>query len=293
VLGDLAARQHGVLARRQLLAAGLSERMVDGRMRAGRLVRLHRGVYAVGHRQLRREGHWLAAVLAIGPGAVLSHREAAALYEIRGSNRPKIDVTTTCRGRLDAAGITVNRVRTLDSADITVVAGIPVTSVARTLVDLAGVVGPESLAKALNEAERLRLLDVKALQAARARTRGRRGPGHAHLAKALAELEAHGTTLTRSPLEVAFQTLVRQAGLPMPHTNVHIEGHEVDACWPAHNLAVELDGWHFHSSRHAFERDRARDRELTAKGYRVARFTHHEVAHRPGHVVEALRRLGL
>jgi hypothetical protein len=281
-----------VVARRQLVALGLSRTVVGERLRSGYLVRLHRGVYAVGHRRLRREGYWLAAVLAAGPEAALSHRDAAALHGVRPTQRSSVDVTTTA-DRRSFPGVRVHQTRVLDAQDVTSLEGIPVTSVARTLVDLATVVSADSLAKALSEAERLALLDVRALHAARARTRTRRGPGHARLAKALAELKAQGTTLTRSSLENAFLNLTTTAGLPTPQVNVHLGAQEVDACWPAQRLVVELDGWEFHRSRRAFQRDRAKTNELTAAGYRVVRFTHHDVAHRPGHVVEVLRRLGL
>ncbi len=284
--------QWGVVARSQLLAAGLTRKAVEVRLESGRLVPLHRGVYAVGHARLRREGYWLAAVLAVGPGAVLSHREAAALHGVRPTSRPTIDVTTTRRGaRLK--GVDVHGVRSLDSADITAVAGIPVTTVARTLVDLAAVVNAESLAKAFSEAERMQTLDLRAIHAARARTTGRTGQGPRRLAAALQELEAQATTLTRSPLEVSFKTLIDRAGLPKPQTNMRLEGHEVDACWPDRRLVVELDGWHYHRTRRAFQRDRQRDQELMAAGYKVVRFTHHDVTGRPAHVVDTLRRLGV
>jgi very-short-patch-repair endonuclease len=290
-IAALAARQHGVVSRGQLLEAGLTGNMLKGRVARGRLLRLHRGVYAVGHRQLRREGHWLAAVLAVGPGAVLSHRAAAALHGIRPSGT-RIDVTTTGRAA-DQRGIRVHHARTLDPTDITTVDGIPVTSVARTLVDLAHTVPRDHLTTALREAERLHLFDLRAIQAARARTRHREGPGDRALKDALAELAALATTHTRSPLEDAFLDLLRRAGLPQPRTNATVEGHEVDAYWPQHRLVAELDGWAYHRTRHAFESDRARDAELQAAGHRVVRFTHHQVTHRSAHVVEALRRLGL
>jgi very-short-patch-repair endonuclease len=290
-LAQLAARQHGVIARRQASAAGVSSKAIEVRLRAGRLIPLHRGVYALGHRRLRSEGYWMAAVLAVGPGAVLSHREAAALHGLRPTNRARIDVTTEADRCVP--GIEVHRVRRLDPADVTTVSGIPVTTVARTLVDLADVVNAESLAKAMDEAERQNRLDLRAIHTARTRTTGRNGPGPQRLTHALRELAAHGTTLTRSPLEVAFQALINRAGLPKPRTNARLKGHEVDAYWPDHKLAVELDGWRFHNTRRDFQRDRERDRELTAAGHKVIRFTHRDVHERPAHVVETLRRLGL
>jgi predicted transcriptional regulator of viral defense system len=293
VIAGLAARQHGVVARAQLLDAGLSGKVVRGRIARGQLHQLHRGVYAVGHRRLRREGFWLAAVLAVGPEAVLSHREAAALYGIRPSSRTSIDVTAPQRGQGDMPGIKVHRTRSLDAADVTKVDGIPVTTVARTLVDLADVVPQDHLAKALDEAERHQLFDLKAIEAARRRTRGRRGPGPQRLAQALEELKAHGTTLTRSSLEVQFKTLIQRSGLTKPQTNALIANHEVDAYWPDHKLAVELDGWRWHNTRRSFIQDRAKDRDLTERGLKVIRFTHYEVTRRPAHVIQTLRRLGV
>jgi very-short-patch-repair endonuclease len=292
MLRALAGRQHGVVSRAQLLDAGLTAKVVKGRLARGQLIPLHRGVYAVGHRRLRREGFWMAGVLAVGRGAVLSHRDAAALHGFRPSNGSRIDVTTATKAAGGPA-VRIHRARSLDPQDVTTVRGIPVTTVARTLVDLADVVPVDHLAKAMDEAERLRLFDLRAIRAASARARGRRGPGPQRLARALQELEAHGTTLTRSSLEVAFQNLLRAAGLPRPETNVHVCGHEVDALWREYDAIVELDGWRYHNTRRDFERDRAGDRELTTAGYRVVRFTHADVTHRPAHVVETLRRLGL
>jgi len=290
VIAGLAHGQWGVVARRQLMAEGVTERMIHRRLASGRLVPLYRGVYAVGHDRLRREGRWLAAVLAV-PGSVLSHRDAAGLHGLRPANHREVDVTVA-RGAARQRGIRIHRTRVLDARDVTTVERIPVTTVARTLVDLAGMVPADHVSKVLREAERQQVLDVRAIDEVLARTRGRRGPGHERITDALAELAQLGTTL-RSPLEVAFARLVRQAGLPKPHANARVAGMEVDAHWPADRLIVELDGWEHHRAREAFQRDRVRDRELMAAGHRVVRFTHDDVARRPDHVVETLRRLGI
>jgi predicted transcriptional regulator of viral defense system len=186
-LAALAERQHGVVARRQLTAIGLTPSMIKARVAAGTLIRLHPGVYALGHRRLRVEGQWLAAVLACGAGAALSHRDAAALQGLRPSNRSRIDVTTTRRLRSRRPGIEVHHSAVLDARDLTTVEGIPVTTVARTLVDLANVVPSDSLAKALREAEHLRSVDVRDLHETLTRTRHRPGPGHARLTAVLEE----------------------------------------------------------------------------------------------------------
>jgi len=291
-IGRLAARQWGVVARRQLLAAGLSPTAIRDRVRSGHLLALHPGVYAVGHARLRREGYWLAAVLAVGPGAALSHRDAAGLHDLRAANHARIDVSTAGHPRASAK-IAIHRTRTLDAQDITTVRGIPVTTVARTLVDLAGTVPHDHLTKAIKEAERRSAFDLTQVEAALARTRGRRGPGHRALNEALAERRALEATFTRSPLEDAFLPLLRDRGLPIPATNATIEAIQVDAVWHSQRIAVELDGWQDHGTRRAFERDRERDAILTAAGWRIVRFTYRQVTQGPDAVIETLRRLGL
>lgn len=292
VIATLAARQWGVVARGQLLDAGLSRKVVATRVRSGRLLRLHRGVYAVGHARLRREGRWLAAVLAVGPGAVLSHRDAAGLHGLRPVNHVRTDVTTTRQPRA-VEGIAIHRTTVLEAQDTTTVSGIPVTTIARTLLDLAGVVPSDHLASAIKEAERRNVLDVTAIQAAMARTRGRTGGGHRALREAIKEHAALGLSASDSALEDAFLRLTKRAGLPSPAINVYVEGFKIDAVWRDQRVAVELDGWAWHHTRDAFERDRERDARLTANGWRVVRFTHHQVTRRPDAVIETLRRLGV
>lgn len=281
-----------MVSRGQLLVAGVPPATIGDRARSGRLLPLHPGVYAVGHARLRREGHWLAAVLAVGPGAALSHRDAAGLHDLRAANHARIDVSTAGKAG-SSAKIAVHRTRTLDAQDVTTLRGIPVTTVARTLVDLAGVVPRDHLTKAIKEAERQRVFDLKAVEAVMVRTRGRRGAGHGALSEALAERRALETTHTLSPLEDAFLPLIRGAGLPLPSTNAIVEGLQVDAVWHTQRVAVELDGWEDHGTRRAFERDRERDAILTAAGWRVVRFTHRQVTRRPDRVAQTLRRLGL
>jgi len=280
------------MARSQLLDAGLSATEVRDRVRSRRLLPLHPGVYAVGHARLRSEGHWLAAVLAAGPGAVLSHRDAAGLHDLRPANHLRIEVSTTGRAR-SSAKLAVHRTRILDGDDVTTVSRIPVTTVARTLVDLAGQVPRDHLAKAIKQAERQRTFDLATVQAAMARTRGRRGPGHRALREAIEEHAALGLSATDSALEDAFHRLVRDNGLPSPAINANVEGLRVDALWRTERVIVELDGWTHHHTRDAFERDRERDATLTTAGWRVVRFTHHHVIRRPDLVAQTLRRLGL
>jgi len=283
--------QHGVVSRQQLLAAAVTSSMIKSRVADGTFIRLHPGVYAVGHRQLRTEGRWLAAVLACGPGAALSHREAAALHGLRPSDRRRIDVTTSRRLRDRRPGIEIHHTTALDGEDVATAHGIPVTTVARTLVDLADVVSRDSLAKALREAEHLRIVDLRDLEAAMYRTRHRPGRGHAALKAALAEHRRRGTQLTRSVLEDRFLALCERHRLPRPRMNFHIGADEVDACWPDHRLVVELDGWARHRDRQAFQRDRTKSNELLQAGWRVLRFTHDDVVRRAAQTAAAINTL--
>lgn len=258
----------------------MSDTMVRDRVASGRLVRLHRGVYAVGHDRLRREGWWMAAVLAAGPGALLSHRDAAALHGLRPpGDRRRIEVTTS--GRASSTDrIRVYGTTALDARDAAKVAGIPATSVARTLVDLAGVATQRELRRALNEAERQRAVDLCAVERAMAAIARRNGRGHAAMRVALAELRSIGARVTRSELEDRFLALLDAHRLPRPQTNYGIVGMEVDACWPDRGVVVELDGWGEHATRRAFQEDRERGNALELAGWTLLRFTWADVTRR-------------
>jgi very-short-patch-repair endonuclease len=282
---ELAERQYGVVARAQLRALGLSNSAIRERVRQGRLQRLHRGVYAVGHRALRPEGRMLAAVLACGPGAVLSHRSAAALWGLRPSDRVRVDVTTAAHGGTGQSGIDLHRVRSLDPADVTEHRGIPVTTVARTFVDLAGVVEKPALQRALNQAEILHLYDHAAFIETLDRSNGRRG------AQALRAGLASPPAFTRSELEAQFLTLCRQHSLPQPLLNAAVCGYEVDFLWRQARLIVETDGYAYHRTRQAFEGDRRRDAELKRAGYEVLRVTYWQVRREPEWVASTVRAL--
>jgi predicted transcriptional regulator of viral defense system/very-short-patch-repair endonuclease len=286
-IGELAGRQHGVVSWPQLEAIGVSKKMVHGRLSRGLLVPLHRGVYAVGHRRLRREGFWMAAVLAVGPDAALSHRNAAALHELRQANHERTEVTTAA-DRRSTQRIRVYARRWLHPLEVTVVRGVPTTSVARTLVDLAGVVPRRQLAKAVQEAERRQVFDLTAVETALQRTKNRRGSGHAALRAVLDDFRHQGTQLTRSELEERFVALCDAAGLPRPRMNDYIGGMEVDAVWRERRVAVELDGWAFHRDRHTFHSDREKGNRLTTAGWTVLRYTHDAVVRRPSEVAAQL-----
>lgn len=269
-IGALADQQYGVVTLSQLRGLGLSPSSVRDRVAAGRLRRLYRGVYAFGHAALRPEGRILAAVLACGPGAVASHRAAADLRGLLQSARASVDVTSPGRAPRRRNGIDVHGSRTLAPADITAVRGIPCTSVARTLLDLADVVDRRRLERACEQAEILRVFDRTAIDAAVAGAHGRKGA-----ALLAAVLTDHHTleTPTRSELETRFLRLCERANIPRPRVNEKVEGLEVDFHWPAERLVVETDGYATHGTRRAFEGDRARDRKLTRAGWRVVRFT--------------------
>jgi predicted transcriptional regulator of viral defense system len=289
---DLAERQHGVISLPQLQCLGLSARAVRDRVAAGRLTRIHRGVYAVGHGRLTLRGHWMAAVLAYGPKAVLSHRSAAALHGIRPDNRPKTDVTLPSRSARPRPRIEVHASTTLEPADVTTVDGIPCTSLARTLLDLAEVVEKRAVEKAINQAEAMRRFDLRAVEEVLSRAAGRRGA--AVLKRVLAEYE--GPTLTDRELEDRFLALCRSASVPRPAVNewITLDGgvaYKADFLWRAERLIVETDGWGSHGTRQAFENDRRRDRRLSVAGWTVVRFTWRDVEREPGEVTETLVRL--
>ncbi len=270
-LARLATRQHGVVARRQLLAIGFSERAIKLRVDAGRLAAIHREVYAVGHSRVSRNGYWLGAVLAYGDLALLSHRTAAALWELSRPRSSPIDVSAPIgrQGLRRREGIWIHRGK-LHPGDRAERAGIPVTSVARTLFDYAEVVDFGRLERAWEEADRLKRLRLGEVERVCERGYGRRAlkPIRRLLA------EARAVTRTRSPLEDRFQNFARFYELPPHSTNVDVLGKEVDVLWPAAKLIVELDSWEFHSHRAAFQRDRARDTRLLVARYRTIRVTH-------------------
>jgi very-short-patch-repair endonuclease len=287
-LSRLTDAQHEVFAVWQLPALGISTDAARLRCKRGHAYRIHQGVYGVGSRRLTRFGRWMAAVLAQGPQAVLSHRAALALWGLRPYARSAVDVTVPARGRRSNALIDVHNVRALDLRDCTRNEGIPVTTVARTLLDVAEIAPPHELRHALEAAERRELLDAREIDALLTRSPGRRGIPT--LRAAIAELIGP-VPWTRSELERRFLTLVREAGLSEPQCNVLVEGMLVDAVWPGARLIVELDGYAFHRGRAQFESDRRRDAALLLAGYRVIRLTARRLADEPERVAAELRAL--
>ena len=284
----MAAAQFGVLTYEQLLGCGLSRTQIVNRVASAQLQRLSRGVYAFGHRELKREGRLLAAVFACGPGAVLSHRSAAAYWELLASARTVIDVSVTAAGtRAKRPGIYLHCCRRLDPADLTAKDGIPITTVARTLVDLNAVVPDRLLERALEEAYIRRLLRVGAIEDALERANGRKTGKLRRLIAA----EHRTATVTRSELEERFLALIRSAGLPEPEVNAWLCGYEVDFLWRAQRRVIEVDGYAFHSTRQAATRDRRKDDDLEAAGYRVTRFTADQILHEPEDTLARIRRV--
>ena len=280
-IARLAARQHGVVARRQLLDMGLTPRAIEYRLSIGRLHVIYRGVYAVGHTHVLGRGKWMAAVLACEQGAVLSHRSGADLWGFLDAASPRVDVSATGRRGAVSPRIRHHRLRHLRTEDTTRLDGIPVTTVARTLFDLAEVIDQTALEGAFEAAERMELLDLRAVLLTCQRNPGRRA--HKRLQSLLPNLTSPEPT--RSELERRFRRVCRLADVPLPQVNVPVEGYEVDAFWPAARLVVELDGWGFHKTRGAFERDRARDAALLVAGYRVVRATYRQLRDEPAGLV--------
>jgi predicted transcriptional regulator of viral defense system len=285
-VAELAARQWGVVSLEQLRACGVGRGAIEKATAIGRLHRLHRGVYAVGHERLGREGRHLAAVLACGKRAVLSHRSAAAWWGLLQTAQAQVDVTSP-HGRHGIAGVRRHQARSLAAQDTTTHQGIPITSLARTLLDLAATVRPNRLERALAQAERA-LHDHAAIADVLSRANGHRGSA------ALTRATAQEPKLTRSELEVMFLRLVRQAGLPEPESNLPIaaldhQRLDPDFYWSTYGLVVETDGWETHRTRSAFRSDRRKDAALVASGWRVLRFTYEDVAYDGATVADRLR----
>jgi very-short-patch-repair endonuclease len=285
VIAELAARQHGVVGRAQLLAAGASSEAIRHRLARDRLHPVYRSVYSVGH-PLLPLARYMAAVLACGAGAVVSHRDAATLWGLLPVGAGAIEVTTPRLGKRRVSGISVKRSRRLPNDETTTRDRIPCTTVARTLIDLAGCESPRRLRRALEQSLVLGVFDLTATSVALDRARGRRGTGT--LRGVLAEIRGE-PALTRRELERRFLELVRAAALPLPVVNAVVAGHEVDFHWPAHRLVIETDGRATHGHALAFHRDRGRDLDLELAGWHVLRVTWRQVVEEPERVVVVLR----
>jgi very-short-patch-repair endonuclease len=258
----IAERQHGVVTTAQLAEVGIDKFALNKRVRAGRLHRLHRGVYAVGHRGLSWRGRWLAAVLAAGDGAVMSHTSAAALWQFLRPIPGPVHVTVDAAvRRKQRPGLRVHHSRTLGPSHVTHRHGIAVTTPARTIEDIRTAVEPRLFRRALRQAE----------------LAGHRVP---HLS---------ATRRTRSDLELLFLALCEEHGLPHPLVNHRVHGHLVDFYWPEHRLAVETDSWTYHRGSAAMEDDHERDLALRGHGIETRRYTGDQLETAPEAVVADLR----
>jgi hypothetical protein len=267
----------------QLVASGLTRSAITRRVARGVLRRRYPGVYSYGPGELSREAEWMAAVLAAGEGAVLSHRSAAALWEMRPDRRVISDVLAP-RGRRPKGPVLVRTYRRLDPRDVTVERGIPVTTVERTYVDRTDVLTPFQLANVIKESAFHRPFDAPAVREAMARANGRR---NLHvLAKAI-DLYLHGSAGTESGKEDAFLSLLQLTDLPEPLVNTVHEGEELDCCWPDRKLNVEVDG-PGHERPSQKRADARRDRKLRAAGFTVVRFTDVEIERQPDAVLAGL-----
>jgi predicted transcriptional regulator of viral defense system len=279
-LAEMAGRSHGVVTRAQLLAAGVTSDEIKHRLSLGALLREYRGVYRVGHRARSVEATFLAAVWACGEGAVLSGRAAAHVWGLIKGPAPAPEVTAPAKRR--AHGVVTHRARSIER---TTHRGVPITTVPRTLVDLASHLSLDALARACHEAGvkyETTPEQVEAVLAKRRRTRG---------AAKLRAVTSGDVQALLSELERAFQRRLKEAGLPLPETNRPAHGRRVDCRWPDRRLTVELDSYRYHHSRHAWEQDRRREREARARGDEFRRYTYGDVVETPRLMLAELRGL--
>ncbi|MHB8657266.1 MAG: type IV toxin-antitoxin system AbiEi family antitoxin domain-containing protein [Solirubrobacteraceae bacterium] len=280
-IAGLAAGQDDLVSRAQLMAAGIGRGAIDHRIRSGRLQRIHHGVFLIGYagptqRQLIR-----AAGMAVGDDALVSHRAAAILWQLRHGELPAVDVTVPGRRPRRQAGIAIHRTRVLEAVDVVVLDGIRVTSAARTICDLAVSQPAAEVQAALTEALVRRRLTGAGLYEMIRRLGPRRGSARLRALMA-AELE-HG--YTRSEAERRLRGLLKSSGLPMPQFGVLVNGHLVDCVWHRERLILEVDGFATHGSRAAFEADRRRDQDHLAALYRVVRVSWRQLTQEPAGVL--------
>jgi very-short-patch-repair endonuclease/predicted transcriptional regulator of viral defense system len=290
-IAELARSQHGIVARHQLLDLGVGEDSIERRLGLGRLHRLLPGVYAVGHRLIPRHGWLMAAVLASGPEAVLSHHSAAVLWGLRGFSERAVDVTLPRKST--SSKLIKRHFSAVPPDERTIREGIPVTTVPRTIFDLAATEDAETIQNLLRESEFLELSDRLSLPHLLERYPGRRGVRKVRLV--LERLREEPAGHKRSALEERFSPFLRLHHLPLPRYNdqlfVNGRRYEVDCHWPEQRQIVELDGWQGHRTKTAFREDRARDRRLRVAGYSVTRLTWNQLDDEPEAVAADLRAL--
>jgi very-short-patch-repair endonuclease len=285
LLADLAKKQHGVVSVWQMRELGYADEAIRHARATGRMHRVQRGVYAVGHARVPRHGECVAAILSCGPETLLSHCSAAWLWGLTSRFARPVEVTTPTR-RQTRLGIRIHTAPALQPEDAASAEGLPTTSPPRTLLDFAAV-DPRYVGKAVENAYRLGLLDLIAIDALLSRSKGFRGV--ARLREALSAYRIPG--FTRSDFERYFLEMSRSEGLPQPSMNFVVEGCELDAYWPAERFAVELDTYEYHGSPAAFERDRQRQEDLKLAGIEMVRITGVRFEREPRAVAERIRRL--
>jgi hypothetical protein len=268
-----------VVTRSDLLRIGFTPKGLQHRIETGRLHPVFAGVYAVGRRELAREGRWMAAVLACGDGALLSHRSAAALWGIGLERNARIDVSVRRRCKVRRPGVRARSRPSLLARDVGIRAGIPITMPVRTLIDLATELPPRQLERAVNEADKLDLIDPEGLRSALDGYAGEPGVRRLRVL-----LDRHTFRLSDSDLEVIFRPIAECAGLGPPLTKQRVNGFEVDFYWPDLGLVVETDGWRYHRTAIAQTRDALRFQAHAAAGLTPLRFSHHQVKYEPAHV---------
>jgi very-short-patch-repair endonuclease len=283
---ELAGRQHGVVARRQLLALGFNAREIEHRVKRGRLHLIMRGVYAVGWPRLTPKRRWMAAVLACGEGALMSHCSAAALWEIGSERGGLIDLSVMRRAELKRRGLRVRGRPSLTAERITTHDGIPVTTPVQTLIDLSTELPAIRVERAVNEADKRDLIDPETLRAELDRYVGE--PGVKSLGRLL---DKRTFRLSDSDLEVLFRPIAMEANLPSPLTKEEVNGFEVDFFFPDLGLIIETDGLRYHRTPSTQTRDARRDRAHTLAGMTPLRFTHYEIKYEPARVRSELRRI--
>ncbi|HET7446147.1 MAG TPA: type IV toxin-antitoxin system AbiEi family antitoxin domain-containing protein [Solirubrobacterales bacterium] len=287
-LAALASRQHGVVSIRQLEGLlGYSQSAISRMAEMGQLHRLYTGVYAVGHTNLTLHGQCLAAVLACGPGALLSHYSAAWLWGLTRHTQPVPIHVTSPIPRRNRQPLRLHRARNLTAEDRALEKGIPVTSVPRTLLDLAALVKPDWLQRILERSEELELFELGPVESVIARNKGHRGSSR--LRRAIVNYQP--PAFTRSDAEKLLLGLLADAGLPLPATAYNVAGHELDFCWPDLGFAIELDLFETHGTRDAFERDRLRDEDLALAGVETRRITGRRLEREPARVIERISQM--
>lgn len=283
ILAGLGGRSHGVVTRAELLGAGVTPSELKQRVRIGGLIAIHRGVFRVGHAAPSIEARYLAAVKACGDDAVLGGRAAGHLLGLIRGSAPPPDIVTRSKRRVK--GVNARRSQLLAPRDVTRWRGVPVMTVPRTMVDLAALLTPGELARAFHEAAVRHRTTPGSVEAVLARRHN--WPGARELRRVLWGEEP----VSLSKLEASFVARLRNAGLPLPETNCLVDGRRVDCRWPENQLTVELDGYRYHHTRHAWEQDRRREREARGRGDEFRRYTYSDVIEDPGPMLDDLHSL--